>query len=562
MVPGGSCLAHLTTEQKVLFLSNLSAGSDLELQGTHFSTDLLIELRNAVRDPASGRCSFGNVNFTEATFRELADFGTDHFTGEAVFDFARFAAESRFYDATFEELASFEGTQFHGRASFGRAEFRDDAWFAKAFFASGIGIGNATFAKEAFFHEVLITGSAYFLGSSFSGTTGFDGMQVTEGLDLSSCSFSHSEQFGPVICGDTINLSATSFDIPIVIELAAARIEFQRARWNSKVTIRVRYAEVDISEAFFEYPVAIAGRPKPFEDDTGDTVDEGLLHGRGVTPRLLSVRGIDAAHLLLTNVDLSSCQFYGAFNLDHIQLEGSEFPYSPTGLRRSGLRILWWSRRRTLAEEHHWRATRSPALGSITNQGWQSAPSSSTEVLPPSALSLLYRQLRKALEDDKNEPDAADFYYGEMEARRHDVTRPRPERFLITAYWAFSGYGLRASRAFTWLILTAAVTVLSLCLWGIPKESIDGELSGHVTNGKISMTTEKPDPKNPDTPLLSRLNAQRLEKSFRVTANSVVFRSTGEELTTAGTYIEMASRLFEPIFLGLAVLAIRGRVKR
>ena len=33
-------------------------------------------------------------------------------------------------------------------------------------------------------------------------------------------------------------------------------------------------------------------------------------------------------------------------------------------------------------------------------------------------------------------------------------------------------------------------------------------------------------------------------------------------LTTAGTYVEMASRLTEPVLLGLAALAVRGRVKR
>ncbi|MFD8384864.1 hypothetical protein ACFV2X_41155 [Streptomyces sp. NPDC059679] len=34
------------------------------------------------------------------------------------------------------------------------------------------------------------------------------------------------------------------------------------------------------------------------------------------------------------------------------------------------------------------------------------------------------------------------------------------------------------------------------------------------------------------------------------------------ELTTVGTYTEMVSRLGEPVLLGLAALAIRGRVKR
>ncbi|GAA2972981.1 hypothetical protein GCM10010446_66780 [Streptomyces enissocaesilis] len=35
-------------------------------------------------------------------------------------------------------------------------------------------------------------------------------------------------------------------------------------------------------------------------------------------------------------------------------------------------------------------------------------------------MAALYRQLRKSLEDGKNEPDAADFCYGECEMRRHD----------------------------------------------------------------------------------------------------------------------------------------------
>ncbi|TVZ94908.1 hypothetical protein [Streptomyces sp. PTD9-10] len=41
--------------------------------------------------------------------------------------------------------------------------------------------------------------------------------------------------------------------------------------------------------------------------------------------------------------------------------------------------------------------------------------------------------------------------------------------------------------------------------------------------------------------------------------NSVIFRSSGQNLTTAGTYIEMTSRLLEPTLLALA---IRGRIKR
>ncbi|MFF9870120.1 hypothetical protein ACF1G0_32865 [Streptomyces sp. NPDC013953] len=60
----------------------------------------------------------------------------------------------------------------------------------------------------------------------------------------------------------------------------------------------------------------------------------------------------------------------------------------------------------------------------------------------------------------------------------------------------------------------------------------------------------------------NRFTGERFEKALNVTLNSVVFRSSGQDLTTAGTYIEMTSRLTEPVLLGLAVLAVRNRVKR
>ncbi|MFE7012779.1 hypothetical protein ACFVAQ_20155 [Streptomyces sp. NPDC057651] len=41
-----------------------------------------------------------------------------------------------------------------------------------------------------------------------------------------------------------------------------------------------------------------------------------------------------------------------------------------------------------------------------------------------------------------------------------------------------------------------------------------------------------------------------------------LFRSADQDLTTSGTYIEMASRVTEPVLLGLALLAVRNRVKR
>ncbi|MFI0716704.1 hypothetical protein ACH4SK_40280 [Streptomyces inhibens] len=55
---------------------------------------------------------------------------------------------------------------------------------------------------------------------------------------------------------------------------------------------------------------------------------------------------------------------------------------------------------------------------------------------------------------------------------------------------------------------------------------------------------------------------QLRKEAARVVMNSVIFRASGQNLTPVGTYVEMASRFFEPVLLALAVLAVRARVKR
>ncbi|MFD9128616.1 hypothetical protein [Kitasatospora sp. NPDC059571] len=56
-------------------------------------------------------------------------------------------------------------------------------------------------------------------------------------------------------------------------------------------------------------------------------------------------------------------------------------------------------------------------------------------------------------------------------------------------------------------------------------------------------------------------SADRAEKAGLVVVNWVVFRSSDQNLTLPGTVIEMASRIGEPVLLGLAALAVRSRVK-
>ncbi|MGY1583783.1 hypothetical protein [Streptomyces sp. MN13] len=78
-----------------------------------------------------------------------------------------------------------------------------------------------------------------------------------------------------------------------------------------------------------------------------------------------------------------------------------------------------FTKRRVLAEEHHWRASQPGAV-----RGWNTAVLGAGRA-GPLQLAPVYRALRKAFEDGKHEPGAADFYYGEMEMRRHADDIPR-----------------------------------------------------------------------------------------------------------------------------------------
>ncbi|MEU8353077.1 pentapeptide repeat-containing protein [Streptomyces sp. NPDC048845] len=588
MDPYEQCLAHLSETDRSTYLALLAPGSDIDHRGTHFNGLLVDVLLDAMRDPLTGNPRIGSAQFSGATFSGAARFQDATFSAEAYFENAAFhtlacfqdanfrnharfsgatfsngarfdgtvfSTESRFVLATFSAQVLFKGAVFSGEAIFTSATFDAKAWFVDAVFSAKARFQGATFLADVWFHGATFAADAEFGVARFSTLAVYAKAAFSTDASFAGARFESAKQLGPLVCGGTLDLSEAQFGCPLTIVAAARKVVCQRTRWGATAVLRLRYATVDLSDAVVEYPLSIASR-LPSRPVRGDrTLDESPLAGRDTGVRIVSLSGIDAAHLILTDVDLTECQFSGTIHLDHLRLEGNcTFTLTPAGLHWQGRRPIRWTPRRTLAEEHHWRAAR----GAV---GWTPAPAH-MDPPGPRTLAPVYRQLRKAFEDGKNEPDAADFYYGEMEMRRHDTARPRAERALLAMYWAISGYGLRASRALGWLLLAMAATVLAMMLWGLPKDDPKPKSAGTLDGQRITMTTDTPDPVNPDEPYRERLSTERFEKSLLVVINSVVFRSSGQELTTVGTYTEMVSRISEPVLLGLAALAIRGRVKR
>ncbi|PWS40057.1 metal transporter [Streptomyces sp. ZEA17I] len=605
-VPGHTaCLAHLADTDRDAYLNGLTPGADIDHRGTPFTEDLLHRLLTALHDPTTGQAHIGtaefggaaftgNAWFGDATFTGDAWFGGATFTGDAGFGGAAFSGDAWFGGATFTGDAGFggvtfsgdawfggatftgdagfggvtfsgdawfDGATFTGDAGFGGVTFSGDAWFGGATFTGDAGFGGVTFTDSAYFDGVTFTDSAWFDEATFTGDAGFDGATFTNTVWFDRARFETASRLGPLVCGEKVVLDGAVFDQPVTVEMAAREVSCARTRWASTATLHLRYAEVDLRDAVLEYPVVVAARPDSFPllHSVG-LLPEAELSGRKPGVRLTSVGGVDAAHLALHTIDLSMCRFAGAIHLDQLRVDGwCTFATTPTG---RGRRFPWrWSRRNTLTEEHHWRVRTAgrPARA----HGWTTPPQDAP-ALPPAAVAALYRQIRKSLEDGKNEPDAADFYYGECEMRRHDSTRPQSERALLTAYWALSGYGLRATRALVWLGAAMAATVAVMVLWGLPVDDPQPTTTGRqaAVGQQVTLTTDTPDPVNPTGPLPDRATSERFEKALRVVVNSVVFRSSGQDLTTIGTYTEMVSRLAEPVLLGLAVLAVRSRVKR
>ncbi|MGW2725512.1 pentapeptide repeat-containing protein [Streptomyces sp. NPDC001492] len=610
------CLFHLNDSQRAAYFATLGPGSDIDHRGTRLTTGLIDDLLHAVRASEGDKPRFGSVRFQKSHFVGLTPFGGMHvegsarfddavftekvcfdganFDSDAIFDRVEFKSGSAFNGVLFNGVASFDESQFDCDGSFLRArftthsrfqkvQFSRDAWFNDAHFANAVRFNETKFARYGHFIKAQFAGDAWFVDTQFSRDVLFFQAQFDREAHFGGTRFVNDAWFreaqfrgsfnGSVVCAGRVNFSGAVFSMPVTLQIAAHDLICVRTRWESTATLRVRYAAVDLTDAVLSAPLAVTSHASPFATSLGSQVEESLLASLSPRVKIRSIQGVDAAYLLLIDTDLSHCLFAGAFHLDQIRLEGgTSFAPVPEGLQwRRGIWPVRWSKRRTVAEEHHWRAQtyeQEPLPQTsgdfATTNIWRSGAHHGDPALTPDPedVAAVYRQLRKAFEDGKNEPGAADFYYGEMEMRRHDQTAtPSAERALLHGYWLMSGYGLRASRALAWLAASMLATIILMMAFGLPQQSPKQKATGVVPSGggRVTLEIDKEDPKNP---VRNRFTGKRFEKSMNITLNSVIFRSSGQDLTTAGNYIEMTSRLLEPALLAIALLAVRGRVKR
>jgi hypothetical protein len=278
-----ACLAHAVSEVRNAILGALKPDADLDLRGTPIDRELLRQLLGAVR-PEDGPPTLGDVQFGRAQFTGDVGFEGVRFTGDAWFDGAQFAGDIGFLKTRFDRYALFQGTWFAGAAAFNGARFTEDAVFVEAQFIDGAWFNHSVFAEDAVF---------------------------------AGAQFKRAGTFGPVLAAGLLTFEQATFEQDITIEAVGARLSCVGTQFTQAATLRLRRSEVVLDGAVFAKPSTVAFAPDLFvvyDPGAGEELEsfgEGAVAkvdgGRRAWPRLLSLRGVDAATLTLSELDLAAC---------------------------------------------------------------------------------------------------------------------------------------------------------------------------------------------------------------------------------------------------------------
>ena len=393
--------------------------------------------------------------------------------------------------AVFTGRVTITGMRVSGPATFNDASFPAGAAFTNVAFGADANFSGASFGGDTTFTSVEFKGTASFISVQF------DKLMMDPACTATTLLLNRLQATGPVdVCGKFENFICRS------------------AEFTGRSRFRLSRTRLRLTDTVFTQPATV--------ESAGDPV------------AVRSLQGVDAEHLTLASVDLGRCLISGLLRPERLRLDGRcVFAPTPRGWRLRYRCLPWrWTARDALFEEHLWRGQHQrPQLGWSRLDGPDADQDERVEVPPLDAarLAVLYRQLRRAVEDARNEPGAADLYYGEMEMRRLS-TRRWDERTLLTAYWLVSGYSLRATRA---MLMLAALLVIAAEV--LQRAGFPGHAHGYV-----------------DCLLYASGSVLSLDLNGHLPGT----------LTDWGQVIRMVLRVGGPVLLGLGALALRGRVKR
>jgi cytoskeletal protein CcmA (bactofilin family) len=553
-----------TVEQRAVTATNLTVGEGVVLEATAIEGELRMDRSTLGSSFSTPGSTFDNPEGDAIVLDDSTINGSVHLVGGV-----RVHGAVVILGAQVNGQVSLRGAELHGRPD-RTALIMDGSSVRGSFLASdglvvdgdvkmrGVALGfghetGATLSTSAIeFDGAEISGRLEMGRSRFGGSMSLAGAAIGGIARFDQCVFRSALSFRAThFANGTLILSSSTFDGPATIHINDAdltvRLKLARVARPLRFVLNVEHTVLD--GASFEAETTIEATGTLTAQQVRVRASSRIRSPIGAATPLkltsLSDASFDSTLTIGSDVDLSACQFTGAQNLDRVVLSSTtSFDAAPSG-------------RRALFEEHSWRADRRASSHWPIGRRWPAFEHRADDV-DARQLALLYRGLRKGLEDAKNAPGASDFYYGEMEMRRK-TTRKRAEGTLLFAYWATSGYGLRASRALVTLAIALTVATAVLVIAGFD-----------ATTERTASTTTTFDPATgqPEETTVSTTEVTGKEPSvfesalYASHAGLALTLPENIRLTPVGALTRALLRVALPILLGLLFVCVRSQVHR
>jgi hypothetical protein len=368
-----------------------------------------------------------------------------------------------------------------------------------------------TFTDSANFKRAVFDDHAGFQGATFKALATFDAAKFRSYVDFENAvfdgdatmwgaTFQLARQLGPLVVHNGLVFDECVFAERVTIEAVASRVCARAAIFADGVRLSLRKAEIALDYADFGRASTLSHATK-WTIPTAEHWCSSLFETAGAQPRLTTLCGAQVAALSISGIDLRECRFFGAHGLESLIVEPScRWPHTPSN----------WGciDREMIVEESDWRR-REEGRPRVTRVRWphfavrwskhnvdlpKQPDDHDGKVLEPEQLAALYRALRKAREDNKDQAGAGDLYYGEMEMRRRTPIPTKRGRIrgccewlVISAYWLLAGYGLKASRAFAALTVVILLAAILLAQWGFHPSRGYGQAVLFAVQSSISL---------------------------------------------------------------------------
>ena len=356
----------------------------------------------------------------------------------------------------------------------------------------GVDFAYATFDRNAIFQDTefptatsfmrtTFRGRAEFNGCIFAGDTDFERARFADRVDFLGTRFRAAARFDHVTFSRRVSFGHTT---------AVGSIDLVGCEWSEQGEVILGHSPVALKN-FATTDLLIVDR------DVTSCIEIGCAEATSDPPSLSIVESTLLHPITISaNTRLTKGSFELTTGLDQLRYQGD-----PGWLRSGKRKILYDEERGTSADR----------------------------------LEVLYRQLRASLEASKAAPAAADFFYGEMKARRDQITARRyvsSEWWLLSIYRGIAGYGVRPWRSFACFV--ALVLVMGLVFYGC--ESLVYRFDW------------------------DRSFEESVKYSFQNSVN--LFQLRTWELSFFGIVLVVFQRLASIGLLALAVIGLRSRTER